>query len=151
MEIREPRLSELDHASGLCLRSKAYWGYDKAFMASCVDELTLTETDLAKDKVAIAIDQGSMAGVVQISNDEAGCFLEKLFVDPSRMGEGLGRNLFSWAVSAARELGAAEIIVEADPDAVPFYRRMGCVDAGFAPSGSIPGRQLPRLIYRLES
>ena len=35
--------------------------------------------------------------------------------------------------------------IEADPDAAPFYRRIGARDVGTAPSGSIPGRELPLL------
>ena len=37
----------------------------------------------------------------------------------------------------------------ADPFAAPFYRRMGMADVGMAPSGSIPGRMLPRLAMPL--
>lgn len=148
-EIRPIREEELGEASRVCLRSKAYWGYDDAFMAACVSELTLTKKDIEKDAVVIATDEKVIAGVAQVSHGEAGCFLEKLFVDPPRMGKGVGRELFHWAVGHAEALGPPEMIVEADPDAVPFYERMGCVKAGTAPSGSIAGRQLPRLIRKL--
>ena len=40
-------------------------------------------------------------------------------------------------------------MIEADPDAAPFYRRMGAQDVGLAPSGSIPGRMLPKLVKEL--
>jgi hypothetical protein len=48
-------------------------------------------------------------------------------------------------------MGAHRMAIEADPDAAPFYRRMGAKDSGFAPSGSIPGRMLPKLIKELGS
>nr|WP_211354784.1 hypothetical protein [Stackebrandtia albiflava] len=38
---------------------------------------------------------------------------------------------------------------DADPGAEPFYRRMGAVRIGEAPSGSVPGRVLPRMTVRL--
>jgi hypothetical protein len=41
--------------------------------------------------------------------------------------------------------------IEADPDAVRFYQRMGARLAGSAASGSIPGRTLPRLILDLSA
>jgi hypothetical protein len=41
------------------------------------------------------------------------------------------------------------MIIEADPDAAPFYRRLGARDAGLAPSGSIAGRMLPKLVVEL--
>jgi hypothetical protein len=57
--------------------------------------------------------------------------------------------LFAWACKSAREAGADKLVIESDPDAVPFYLRMDAVRAGHAPSGSIPGRMLPRLEFDL--
>ncbi len=143
--LRPPHPSELQAASALCLRSKAVWGYDADFMAACEAELTLDADDIAQDEVIVACEDDDLVGVAQVSNGNDGCYLEKLFVDPSHMGKGIGRQLFDWSRSAARRLGATVMIVEADPDAVPFYRAMRCTPAGTAPSGSIPGRTLPRL------
>ncbi|MEM9669431.1 MAG: GNAT family N-acetyltransferase [Pseudomonadota bacterium] len=149
IQLRKPERDELDTASKLCLRSKAYWGYDRAFLDACVEELTLTETDLETGHVTIAVDDQGLAGVAHVAMDAEGCFLEKLFVDPDRMGEGIGRALFDWSVEAARGLAADTLIIEADPGAVPFYLKLGGVEDGWASSGSIPGRKLPRLVYRL--
>jgi hypothetical protein len=41
-------------------------------------------------------------------------------------------------------------MVDADPYAAAFYRRCGAIDVGLVPSGSIPGRFLPRLRFLLE-
>jgi len=37
------------------------------------------------------------------------------------------------------------VTLDADPNAVPFYERMGCRGIGRSHSGSIGGRMLPRL------
>jgi len=148
-ELRALRPDELHAATALCLRSKAYWGYDDDFMAACKSELTLTEADLAEGHLIAALDGSGLAGVAQISVAPRETYLEKLFVDTDRIGSGLGRILFDWAVTAARNAGAKEMIVEADPGATPFYERMGCVRAGDAPSGSVAGRVLPRFVYPL--
>ena len=84
---------------------------------------------------------------VTVTGDTAD--LAKLFIAPSTLRTGAGRQLFDWAVAEARGRGARWIWIEADPDAAEFYRRMGAVDDGVAPSGSIPGRVLPRLKLRL--
>lgn len=144
--LRPPKSDELTVASQLCLRSKAYWGYDTEFMSACVPELTITEEDVTRDMVILALENHELVGVAQVSNADDGCFLEKLFVNPSHMKKGIGRKLFEWSQSAAQKLGASQMIVEADPDAVPFYMAMNCEEAGSAPSGSIPGRTLPRFI-----
>jgi hypothetical protein len=57
--------------------------------------------------------------------------------------------LFDWAIDVARENGATQLIIDSDPCAAPFYRRMGAYDLGQAPSGSVPGRMLPRLAINL--
>jgi len=43
------------------------------------------------------------------------------------------------------------LVIDADPDAADFYRRMGAVDAGSVASGSISGRVIPRLTIELRS
>ena len=149
--MRKPRIDELPHASDLCLRSKAYWGYDDDFISACIDELTLSEADLVCDAVILAFQKQKLAGLAQVSSGDEGCYLEKLFVDPMNMGEGVGRHLFEWSVTVASQLGAKQMIIEADPGALPFYKTMLCEEVGSAESGSIPGRRLPRLIRKINT
>lgn len=148
--IRAPEIEELPALSELCMRSKAVWGYDAAFMAACRRELTLDADDLVSSRIAVAARGDTLLGVVQVrmvSGDEAD--LAKLFVEPAAMRGGVGRALFGWARDTAHDLGAVNMKIEADPEAVPFYRRFGARDDGFAPSGSIAGRMLPKLVVDL--
>ena len=48
-----------------------------------------------------------------------------MFVDPSAIGGGAGRTLFEKAVRVARRLGYRRMAILADPNAAPFYQRMG--------------------------
>ena len=73
----------------------------------------------------------------------------ELFVEPSAVRSGTGKALLVWATDVAKKLGAARLIIDADPDAAPFYRRMGADDVGQASSGSVPGRMLPKLAMNL--
>jgi GNAT superfamily N-acetyltransferase len=145
--IRIPSINELHGLSDLCFRSKAVWGYDAEFMQACRGELSFRQQDLEQTHVAVAEENGRILGVVQIkiSADEAE--LLKLFIEPEVLQRGIGRALFAWAADLSRRMGASRIIIEADPDAAPFYRKIGARDAGEAPSGSIPGRMLPRLTF----
>ncbi|MDJ0642973.1 MAG: GNAT family N-acetyltransferase [Erythrobacter sp.] len=146
--LRPPDPGELAAASALCLRSKAHWGYDEAFMAACREALTLTATDLANTDVVLAVHRSELAGIAQVSFDEDGSELDKLFVEPERIGHGLGRKLFDWAIATAVRKGARSMLVTADPFAVPFYEKVGFKRIGMEPSGSIPGRELP--VYRMD-
>ena len=139
--LRAGRPEEARDLSALCLRSKAYWGYDDAFLRACAAELAVEPGPLLR----VAEVEGRAAGVVEISVAGDLADLEKLFVDPPWIGRGLGGALLAWAVGAAREAGASGLRIEADPGAVPFYVSRGAEIVGEAPSGSIPGRNLPVL------
>ena len=147
--VRAARDEDLRALSDLCLRSKGYWGYDDAFLEACRDELTPTAADLAGSAVVVIDGPDGPEAVARVSPDGADAVLELLYVDPGAMGRGHGRRLFDWAVSEARGRGAAELVIEADPNAAPFYERMGARRAGEAPSGSVAGRMLPRFVLTL--
>ncbi|HIP79625.1 MAG TPA: GNAT family N-acetyltransferase [Kiloniellaceae bacterium] len=149
IRLRPAVESELPALSALCLRSKAVWGYDDAFIAACRQELTLTPQALRDSHLQIAEDESGVVGVVELDIEGESAEISKLFVEPGRMGSGAGRVLFTWAVEQARELGARTMRIEADPDAAAFYRHMGAKVVGTAPSGSIPGRVLPLLTLDL--
>lgn len=145
MHLRAPRPDEAELLTELCLRSKAVWGYDEAFMRACRTELTLSQADFASSSLQVAVEGDTIIGVVQVVATGDNADLAKLFITPSTLRAGLGKQLFDWAANDARRHGARWLWIEADPDAADFYRRMGAVDVGVAPSGSIPGRFLPRL------
>ena len=149
LTIRAPTIDKLSDLSDLCFRSKAVWGYDAEFMDACRSELSFKPRDLELTPIAVAEHDGRPIGVAQVKvvDDEAD--LLKLFIDPSALRSGTGKALLVWATDVAKKLGAARLIIDADPDAAPFYRRMGAYDVGQAPSGSVPGRMLPKLAMNL--
>jgi GNAT superfamily N-acetyltransferase len=150
IKLRDARPNELPSLSELCLRAKAVWGYDDAFMTACRTELTLRPAELQSTHLQVAERETAVAGLAQVKVTDVDADLLKLFVEPALLRSGVGRLLFEWAIDTARALGAVQMIIEADPGAVPFYERMGARHAGFAPSQSISGRALPRLQMDLE-
>lgn len=149
MRFRTPREKELTAMTELCMRSKANWGYDADFMTACRAELSLTPRHLAENTLVVVDDNRGMIGVGEVSIKDGTAQLEKLFIEPHRMGEGCGQLLYEWSLVAAKSGGAKELVIAADPGAEGFYQRMGAKPAGEMPSGSIPGRVLPRLIHAL--
>ena len=150
IQLRDALPSEFPYLDGLCLRSKAVWGYDDAFMAACRAELKLHPDDLRTTQLQVAEREAAVVGLAQLKVSGGDAELMKLFVEPALLGSGIGRLLFAWAVERARALGAVRMMIEADPGAAPFYERMGARYAGLAPSQSIPGRMLPLLQMELE-
>ena len=143
IQLRDACKSELPSLSELCLRSKAVWGYDDAFMTACRAELTLHPEELRSTSLQLAVRDSTVIGLTQVKVTDTDADLLKLFVEPALLRSGVGRLLFEWATARARGLGAVRMMIEADPGAIPFYERMGARHAGFAPSQSILGRMLP--------
>lgn len=143
VQLRSALPSEADLLTDLCLRSKAVWGYDAAFMAACRAELTIKTTDIAQ--IQVALQEGGVIAMAQLAQHGRIADIDKLFVDPAVLRSGAGRALFAWCMETAKAAGAVALTVVADPDAAGFYRRMGMRDDGWEPSGSIPGRKLPKL------
>jgi GNAT superfamily N-acetyltransferase len=108
--------------------------------------LSFEPRDLDLTPIAVAELNGKPIGVVQVKVVDGEADLLKLFVEPGALRSGTGKALLVWATDAARKLGATRLTIDADPDAAPFYRRMGAYDVGQAPSGSVPGRMLPKLV-----
>jgi GNAT superfamily N-acetyltransferase len=146
VRLRPAQAVEAVALGELCLRSKAVWGYDAAFLAACREELQPKAEAIAQGCVQVATMDQTLAGVAEVSIEGETAHLEKLFVEPRFIGDGVGGRLMDWAVAQAASLGATRIVIESDPGAAGFYRRRGALDDGVAPSGSIPGRFLPRLV-----
>jgi GNAT superfamily N-acetyltransferase len=144
--VRAARAGEAEILTALCVRSKAHWGYDAAFMRLSRASLTVSDADIAAGGVLVADDDGLVLGMAKVEADGE---LGMMFVDPTAMGCGAGRTLFAAATALARRLGAERMPILADPNAAPFYERMGARFVAQAPSDAIPGRTLPLYEYDL--
>lgn len=148
--IRLARPDEVEALTALCVRSKAHWGYDAAFMAKAMGELTVDPHWIADGLVLVAETDGAPAGVAGIVYEGDGCFdVSVFFVDPDQMGGGVGRMLFDAICDLARTKGAKRLTILSDPNAEPFYRRMGAVRIGEEKTSSATGRILPLLALEL--
>jgi len=146
--IRKAELGDMDALTDLCMRSKQSNGYDDGFMAQCAEELRVRESWVLEDEFWLAeTPAGQLAGCIRLSRrSEAGLGeLATCFVDPRWQGRRVGRALFLRFLDAARRQGLSRIGLDADPNAEPFYARLGFKTVGRSPSGSIPGRTLPRM------
>ncbi len=149
VEIRPARASEADELSALALRSKGYWGYDDDFLEACRAELTYTAEQCMSGAMMVAERAGRAVGFYLLGGTPPVGELLALFVDVDAIGSGIGGVLLRHALTAAGEQEFRALMLDADPDAQPFYVRHGAVRVGEAPSGSIPGRVLPQLRFEL--
>ncbi|WP_405687887.1 GNAT family N-acetyltransferase [Streptomyces sp. NBC_00057] len=145
MDVRPARRSEAAALTELALASKAHWGYDEAFLASCRDELTMHPADIDRRRTAVAEEDSRVLGFTTLDGTPPEGALGMMFVAPDALGRGIGRLLFEHTMTEARRLGFVRLTIDADPNAEPFYLAMGAVRIGATLSGSIPGRVLPLL------
>jgi GNAT superfamily N-acetyltransferase len=142
--IRKAAQHEVDTLSALAFRSKAHWGYTAEFMEACRAELTYSRGDL-KTRDVYVLESGSQIVGFYVLKQHSGnrVELEALFVEPSWIGQGVGRRLIEHAKAQARRLGATVMLIESDPNAAAFYVKAGGKQIGQQASGSIAGRVLP--------
>ena len=131
--------------SSLAIRSKAHWGYNESFMKACIEELTYSSENILNENYRFVVLKKSniIIGFYKLEgiNTEE-ILLEALFIDPSEIGNGYGKNLFEHAKSNAIKHKATVLILQSDPHAEGFYQAQGMHVIGKAVSESIPGRYL---------
>lgn len=149
--IRPARPDEGAALTTLARRSKAYWGYDDAFMHAHHQALSVDAAYIADNPTYLAENPGvagagAIVGFYALEHVQPGLVeLGFMFVEPACIGQGIGRQLLSHASVIAGQLGYAEIRIVSDPHATGFYRQMGAEPWGEWHSPTIPGRRLPVL------
>jgi GNAT superfamily N-acetyltransferase len=89
---------------------------------------------------------GARVGFHVVQAQDGALLLDALFVEPAWLRRGIGRELFEHAMGMAVRLGASRLVTVADPQAVPFYERMGMRHDGSVASEIDGERRLPRLV-----
>ncbi|MGW0704580.1 GNAT family N-acetyltransferase [Streptomyces sp. NPDC002643] len=151
VRIRPARSDEAGALTELVMRSKAHWGYDTAFLEACREELTVRPEEIGPHRIVVAEDPDAavgaegVVGVASLQGTAPDGELGLCFVEPQAIGRGVGRALYFHVLDTARALGFTRLTIAADPNAEPFYRRMGARPVGRTVSGSIAGRELPVL------
>lgn len=147
--LRPPREDEVAELRELCVRSKASWGYDAAFLELCRESLGV-DMELARNGFCMVAEIGGRAaGVAQIMVHRPNAQLDLLFVDPENFHRSVGRELLKWASRTARAHGATVLRILSDPGARAFYVRQGARHVGDVPSDAVPGRHLPLMVLDL--
>jgi GNAT superfamily N-acetyltransferase len=142
--LRTARQDEADALSELALRSKAYWGYDAAFLAACQEDLRLRPQEMAVRRVRVAECAGRVLGFATLEGDPPDGELGMLFVEPDTIGGGVGRLLYDNVLDDAGRLGFSRLTIASDPYAEGFYLAMGAERDGDAPPSTAGA--LPRLV-----
>ena len=110
--------------------AKRHWGYPEHWMALWADDLTFTPQVITRYDTFMAHAGEEILGVYAIDCKHMLCTLEHFWVHPDAMGRGVGRQLFTHALTRAASRGAKRLEIESDPHAEGFYQRMGARRTG---------------------
>ena len=123
--IRRAVPDEVSYLNELTGRSVLSWGYEPEFLNWEPEAITVTREFIAGSPVFVLEETGRIIGYYGLLGEPPEMALDKLFVEPDRIGTGCGKRLWRHAIATARELGACVLTLASDPNAAPFYRAMG--------------------------
>ena len=116
---------EADVLTQIAISAKSYWGYPKHWIEIWTPQLTFTPKYFEKNESWVAVDSGKQIGFYTLLENHGVAWLEDLWVLPEYIGKGIGKQLFLHALELARERGYKTLQLDADPNAVGFYEKMG--------------------------
>jgi len=143
--VRKALVGEAAVLRSICLQSKRSWGYSDEFMARFSEQTIIDADSISTDYVVVASQGETIIGWLRMLTNRAPMILDDLWVLPTVFGKGVGRLLFTEAISVAKKLGQSEFELDSDPNAEAFYERMGCIKVG--ETFSSMGRYIPRMRY----
>ena len=128
--IRPVKPEEADLMTQIALAAKRHWGYPERWIEIWTPQLTFSpEYFMANESWAAVENDRPIAFYTLLEANEIAS-IENLWVLPEYMGKGIGKQLFLHAVELARGRGYKILQLEADPNAMGFYERMGMRKVG---------------------
>ena len=123
--IRRALPNEVDILSQIAFSAKAYWGYPKRWLEIWKPQLTFSPEYFEENESWVVVDGNNPIAFYTLQDKNGNAWIENLWVLPEYIGQGIGKQLFIHAVELARQRGYDALQLEADPNAVGFYEKMG--------------------------
>ena len=144
--IQQASTEHADTLTQIALEAKRHWGYPEDWIKHWESDLTITPEFIKNNHVYVAEYDGEIRGFYALCEVDDKAELEHIWVRPSFIGTGIGKELFLDAMERAARLNVSEVELSADPNAEGFYQRMGARKIGEVDS-EIDGqtRKLPRM------
>ena len=141
--IRDAQPGEAGALTQLARASKASWGYPQEMVKAFEAELTVSETAIVEDTVAVCASGDEILGFYRLIVEGEEAEVADCFVSPAAQRQGVGAALMAHLLERAKSAGAKRIELQSDPYAEGFYAAMGFTTFSRSESDSIPGRYLP--------
>lgn len=131
----------------IALAAKRHWGYPERWMDIWKPDLTFSPEYFRENESWTAELHGAPVAFCTLVEKDGTAWLENLWVSPDVHGKGIGKRLFLHAADVARQRGYRTLQLEADPNALGFYEKLGMRQVGERQS-QIEGQ--PRILPVME-
>ena len=125
--IRAAVLGDMPALRDVFRRSSLSGDGDRAALLAHPDALELSDLAVREGRARVAVADDRIVGFATWLSDVDIFEIEDLFVDPERMGQGIGRALVLDLIAIARGHGVGRVEVTANQHALAFYERVGFV------------------------
>ena len=130
LQIRRALPEEAGRLSQIAFSAKAHWGYPKRWMELWKPQLTFRPEYFEQNENWVAAINDVPFAFYTLQEKAGNAWLENLWVSPDFIGKGVGKRLFLHALERSRQRGYRRLQLEADPNAVGFYEKMGMLRIG---------------------
>jgi len=129
-QIRPAISKEAAALSQIAFAAKAHWGYPKRWLEIWKPQLTFSPQYFEENESWVAEADGYPIAFYTLQEKDGKAWIGNLWVSPEFIGKSVGKKLFLHAVALSRRHGYKTLQLEADPNAVGFYEKMGMYKIG---------------------
>lgn len=130
ISLRRALPEEAAILSQIAFAAKSYWGYPERWMEQWKPQLTFNSKYFEENESWVAELNGISVAFYTLLEKDGNAWVEDLWVSPELIGKGIGKSLFLHALNISRQRGFKKLQLEADPNAVGFYEKMGMYKIG---------------------
>lgn len=130
LQILRAKPEQAEILTRIALAAKQHWGYPERWMEIWKPQLTFTSSYFEENESWVAELNNNPIAFYTLLEKDGNAWIENLWVSPGSIGNGLGKRLFSHALELSRQRGFEILQLEADPNAVGFYEKMGMKKIG---------------------
>lgn len=141
MKFRPAFVGDIEALNAVSVASKRYWNYPEEWIERWLTDLEFTREKFEAQRIIVLEHEDRVIGFCAIAENQDDFEITNLWLLPQFIGKGLGKKLLAEAISRYTDQ-SKPLLVEADPNAVPFYKRQGFVIIDKVESFP-PGRFLP--------
>ena len=130
ISLRRALPEEAAILSQIAFAAKSYWGYPERWMEQWKPQLTFNSKYFEENESWVVELNGISVAFYTLLEKDGNAWVEDLWVSPELIGKGIGKSLFLHALNISRQRGFKKLQLEADPNAVGFYEKMGMYKIG---------------------